>query len=430
MTPTTTTTVPMPPIDEDASVATLATRSLSLVNPAATSCYGSHGDVAVRRIATTKPSKSATFTINHHRQEGAIQVTAASTQLGNKIAGDGKQENSGSTPCRALGKIEPSRCSTFPAALVGLAVSFCVSPFLTIVDKAIVESTNGSRTILASGLDSIRYMARNPVEYLRSPTFLLMSAVYACTYATANSFKTLEEHSSYQRERAAQSGGPQPSSMQVGKVGVFLGTTFVNSSASVVKDRAYARMFSASATQSTTSFPRATYAMWMMRDLSVIGSSFILPDIVSNQLVESYEMDRSRALHLCQLGLPVAAQLVAGPFHFLGLDLFNRNLDHKSTAEAIVDRSRKLYQGIGPVVAARMARIAPGYGIGGVLNTKWRNAWREHLIEREVKAMMSQKTHHGSPTTDYYATRLVALLYGAKPTGQSSASDVNKGGPF
>lgn len=240
-----------------------------------------------------------------------------------------------------------------------------------------------------------------------------MSVVYGCTYATANSFKTLEEHSSYERERAAQRGA-QPSSMQVGKVSVFLGTTFVNSGASVIKDRAYARMFSSTASQNT-SFPRATYAMWMMRDLSVIGSSFILPDIVSHQLVEKYDMDRSRAHYMCQLGLPVAAQLVAGPFHFLGLDLFNRNLNHKTLSQAVADRSQKLYQGIGPVVVARMARIAPGYGIGGVLNTKWRTAWREHLIQREVKAMMNHKTYHGATGTDY-ATRLVALLYGAKPS--------------
>lgn len=297
-------------------------------------------------------------------------------------------------------------------ALIGITVALCVSPFLTVVDKAIVESTNGSRTILRSGLDSIRYMARNPVEYIRSPTFLLMSLVYGCTYATANSFKTLEEHSSYQRERAVQRGA-QPSSVHVGKVGVFLGTTFVNSATSMIKDRAYARMFSNTATQAT-SFPRATYAMWMMRDLSVIGSSFILPDIVSQHLVEKYDVERSRAQNMCQLGLPVAAQLVAGPFHFLGLDLFNRNLDHKSMSQAFIDRSQKLYQGIGPVVMARVARIAPGYGIGGVLNTKLRTAWREHLIEREVKKLMSQNTHRGGIVSTDYATRLVALLYGGK----------------
>jgi hypothetical protein len=384
--------------------------------------------VDMARKQSTKTS-NITFSVNHH--DSTKVVTAASTQLGAKVAGDGKQIVVYGCVCiyrwPATHVYMPALTSFFLAfplggnhfrirtALIGITVALCVSPFLTVADKAIVESTNGSRTILRSGLDSIRCMAHNPVEYLRSPTFLLMTLVYGCTYATANSFKTLEEHSSYQRERSLQQGA-QPSGIHVGKVGVFLGTTFVNSGTSMIKDRAYARMFSKTAASTqASSFPRSTYSMWMMRDLSVIGSSFILPDIVSQHLVENYDVDRSRAQYMCQLGLPVAAQLVAGPFHYLGLDMFNRNLDHKSMSQALIDRSQKLYHGIVPVIMARVARIAPGYGIGGVLNTKWRTAWREYLIEQEVRAMMTnQNTHHGgkggNASTDY-ATRLVALLY-------------------
>jgi hypothetical protein len=272
---------------------------------------------------------------------------------------------------------------------VAFAVTFAVSPFLTVVDKAIVESANGTKHILESARYSVRTVIQTPLQYVRSPTFLWMWAVYSATYTTANSFKTLEEHQSYlaTRNDEGSSGG-----IQLGKMGIFFGTTFVNSSAAILKDRAYARMFSTAVTTNTSStpkvFPKTTYAMWMMRDLSVIGSSFILPELVSNHLVESYGFDAARSQSFCQLTLPVAAQFVAGPFHFLGLDFYNRQYHTlaapMSFTEKARDRFRALYHGIGPVVVARIARIAPGYGIGGVWNTKLRTAWRENLVQQHV----------------------------------------------
>jgi hypothetical protein len=292
------------------------------------------------------------------------------------------------------GEITPSSVS-LSLKLVGdvavaFAVTFAVSPFLTVVDKAIVESANGTKNILASARHSVGTMIQHPVQYLKSPTFLLMWAVYSATYSTANSFKTLEEHQSH---LARRNDKPSAGTIQLGKMGIFLGTTFVNSSASILKDRAYARMFSTAAKTNlmstpSKSFTNTTYAMWIMRDLSVIGSSFLLPDLVSKHLVECYGIDASKAQSFCQLTLPVAAQFVAGPFHFLGLDFYNRQYDalsaRMSFAQKATDRFRALYHGIGPVVAARIARIAPGYGIGGVWNTKLRTAWREHLVQQHL----------------------------------------------
>jgi hypothetical protein len=339
------------------------------------------------KVATSRPGSTLSG-----------NVTAASASLGTKLAGD---------------------------AMVAVAVTFGVSPFLTVVDKAIVESAAGTRTLLASGLDSVKYMVRHPVQYFKSPTFLLMWAVYSATYTTANSFKTLEEHSNHHQQQRATSSSPSTSTLQFGKVGTFLGTTFVNSGASILKDRAYARMFSTTAANtvksSSSSFPKMTYAMWMMRDFSVIGSSFILPDIVSQKLVESYGMERSKAQSLSQLTLPVVAQFVAGPFHFLGLDFYNRpNSSTATLTQTVVERSRNLYQGIGPVVAARIARIAPGYGIGGVWNTKLRTAWRERLVlqEQSMKSTCRDSTPAGnirSTTKDYVRfSQWLALLRGGR----------------
>ena len=293
---------------------------------------------------------------------------------------------------------------------VAVTVTFGVAPFLTVVDKAIVESANGTKPIVASGRDSVLSMARNPLQYIKSPTFLLMWAVYGATYSTANAFKTLEEH---QAAAASRKTPAAASSFQLGKAGTFLGTTLVNSGASILKDRAYARMFSSSSSSSiSSSFPKSTYAMWAMRDLSVIGSSFVLPDMVSQHLVNEYDMDRDRALSFCQLTLPVAAQFVAGPFHFLGLDLFNR----QQPTITVMDRARALHQGFGPVVAARIARIAPGYGIGGVWNTKLRTAWRKMLVQQELRRPPAKN----QPRDDHNFAQLVTLLGGERMKATAS----------
>eukprot|EP00535_Pseudo-nitzschia_heimii_P007261 CAMPEP_0197177662 /NCGR_PEP_ID=MMETSP1423-20130617/3187_1 /TAXON_ID=476441 /ORGANISM="Pseudo-nitzschia heimii, Strain UNC1101" /LENGTH=419 /DNA_ID=CAMNT_0042627247 /DNA_START=218 /DNA_END=1477 /DNA_ORIENTATION=+ len=315
----------------------------------------------------------------------SVNKSISNTHLGSKLAGD---------------------------ALVATAVTFGVAPFLTIIDKAIVESTAGTSSVLSSAVNSVKSIARNPIEYVRSPTFLMMWAVYGATYTTANAFKTLEEHASYSRDRSNSANAPGESTSKTAgkfKVAAFLGTTAVNSCASIFKDRAYARMFSG--TTSSVSIPRASYAMWMMRDLSVIGSSFLLPDLVASRMVDYShgDLDHERARNICQIGLPVLAQFVAGPFQYLGLDMYNRSLKGLTTAQAIVDRSKNMSKGIAPIITARIARIIPGYSFGGLANTKLRTAWREKLLERDVAAIM--KESRSSASTASHATRMVALLH-------------------
>jgi len=273
-----------------------------------------------------------------------------------------------------------------PSKLVGdvaiaCGVTFLVAPFLTVVDKAIVQSAAGSRTLVQSGLESVQGILRSPGNYLKSPTFLLMWGVYAATYSTANTLKTISEHQEYKHSR--RESDSLSNSRDIGKMGVFLGTTFVNSSAALLKDQAYAKMFGTNSTSAIV--PKMTYACWIARDFSVIGSSFILPDLVSGYVANHLDIDEKSAKSISQLALPVLTQFVAGPLHYIGLDLYNRDLSTKAWSEAVIDRSKSLYRGILPVIAARIARIAPGYGIGGVLNTNLRDGWREYLVEKEQK---------------------------------------------
>lgn len=323
-------------------------------------------------------------------------------------------------------------------ALVALGVTFGISPFLTVIDKAIVESAAGTTSILTSCRTSLHSIARQPFEYLKSPTFLLMWGVYGLTYTTANAFKTLEEHVTYNRENYYQrqqhavvspgihdaapsthrsKSSDNSNSTTLFTLSAFLGTTVVNSGSSMIKDRAYAKMFS-STSATPRNFPKSTYALWMLRDFSVIGSSFLLPDLVATRLLEhgyvggrnqeggdkgggrDIREEQERVRQLLQLGLPVVAQGIAGPLQYVGLDLYNRNLDHLTTSQAVADRAKHVARGVLPVIGARIARIVPGYSLGGVANTHLRTMWRDQVQQwKTVPAMLKKNSSSSSSSS-------------------------------
>lgn len=287
----------------------------------------------------------------------------------------------------------------FGDVVVGASVTLAIAPVLTIIDKAIVQSASGNHTLARSTMESMQGMLTNPLKTVKSPAFLLVWGVYAGTYCTANSLKTLVEHKSYIDE--SRNNG-KTNTAELGKVGIFLGTTAVNSGLAMLKDKAYAQLYGSNPTKSI--IPRWTYAMWIARDLSVIGSSFVLPDIVYPKLVDAYGFEEKTARSICQIALPVGAQFVASPLHYMGLDLYNRNLGSMTLRESIIDRSKSLYRGVLPVTIARIARIAPGYGFAGVFNTKLRDDWREYLLEREIEMMMNTPKKEN-------ASRIVALVH-------------------
>jgi hypothetical protein len=270
--------------------------------------------------------------------------------------------------------------------LVAIGVTACVSPFLTIIDKAMVQRSANSHTLLQSATESASAMSRHPFAFVKSPTFLWMWMTYASTYTAVNMIRTLTEHQDYQFVRdhyrnnsdAISSAAPaKPNTNTV----VFLGTTAVNTSASLIRDRAYAKMFGNAA---ATSVPRVSYGLWMARDFTVIGSSFVLPEYVANFLQHRSNLNEADALNVAQLATPLAAQAIAAPLHFVGLDCYNRALSHLPVVPRLVERGRFLAKGFVEVTAAKMIRILPGYGIAGVYNRQFRNQWRDNLIRRQI----------------------------------------------
>jgi hypothetical protein len=239
-----------------------------------------------------------------------------------------------------------------------------------------------------------------------------MWGTYAATYVAANTLRTLipngdseSHHNSASRsshrtmasrlDTTTDSQRRRP--LQVwwsGGAALLLGTSIVNSSASVLKDRAYARLYGTTSTVAN-SVPKITYGVWLLRDLTVIGAAFVLPTHVARVWQQQY--DRHQAsdhryrpsdasiLRISQVATPVVAQVIAGPLHFVGLDCYNRNLSHlPSLRHQLLDRWLCLRGSLGQVITARMMRIIPGYGIAGVLNTELRNQWSNKVVTAPV----------------------------------------------
>jgi hypothetical protein len=78
----------------------------------------------------------------------------------------------------------------------------------------------------------------------------------------------------------------------------------------MLKDRYYASQFGTTVATSTK-MPKVTYFLWGMRDCMVIGSSFILPDIMCDVLTRNSDVERTTALRISQFACPVLAQFVS-----------------------------------------------------------------------------------------------------------------------
>jgi len=301
--------------------------------------------------------------------------------------------------------------------LVAATVTAAVAPFLTVIDKALVQYSAGiTKSLAASVYQNAAGILQAPGQFLKSPTFLWMWATYASTYAAANSLRTVTEHVEYRQARNANAASSAKTFHGGSTMVVFMGTTAMNTSASLMKDRAYARMFgSATAVQLTV--PAVSYGFWMMRDFTVIGSSFVLPAHVAAVLEESCEMNAHDATAVAQLATPITAQLIAGPLHYVGLDFFNRPSTPLQPV-SMAERAQFLYNGFVPVVAARMVRVLPGYGIAGVYNTKFRAAWRDFLIQRQMGQLMAHASSEGTNVR-----QLVELIRAKKQEEQTQQKD-------
>ncbi len=246
--------------------------------------------------------------------------------------------------------------ATCAAASAGL-----VAPLITMIDKAIIENASGRRPMMESFKTSVGKLFLQPHHFLLSKPFGLIMMVYGGTYLVANTLDTFKSTTNNRAATATTSGFSK-----------FTATSTANLSLSMVKDSQFTKMFG---TVAKSPVPPVSYALFAARDCMTIFASFNLPSIIAPSLPlgEAAEQYVSRA-SVAQFLAPAGIQLISTPLHLMGLDLYNRN-----GGTPFSDRLRKVRVDWLKSSFARMARIVPAFGIGGVVNTRLRKKFMTPL---------------------------------------------------
>ena len=223
-------------------------------------------------------------------------------------------------------------------------------------NRAIIENASGKRPMLPSLQSSLTTFLTRPHRFLTSKPFALIFMLYSGTYLTANTLDTLKSTTNH-KPASSTSSGPSK----------FAATSAANLSLCLYKDSQFTRMFGVATTAASQRIPPASYALFAMRDCLTIFASFNLPPLLAPSLPISEATERyiSRA-SAAQFMAPAAFQLVSTPLHLLGLDLYNRG------AMSLRDRLAKVRVDWLKSSLARMCRIVPAFGFGGVVNNGMR----------------------------------------------------------
>lgn len=238
------------------------------------------------------------------------------------------------------------------------------------------------RRALSVGL---REMVQRPHMVVRSPAFGLVMGVYGATYGTANFIDVMAERN--------DTGAATHNSLKL------VGTTAAYTSSSIVKDVAFAKMFSkeSAAAAATSAAKRAvpitTYGTFLFRDSLIIGAGFILPQMVSSSIQSATEMERKHADKVAQLATPMGMQIFITPIHLLGLNFYN------APTATLGQRLRSVWSTCPESTGIRMFRFLWAYGIGGVVNKDLTQRARDWTVEtycEPERAQLRPEQHKGS----------------------------------
>jgi len=242
------------------------------------------------------------------------------------------------------------------AASATAAVS--VAPIITVIDRAIMENASGRNTLKASVTTALTNLALRPQTLLFSKPFALICMVYGGTYLTAN---TLDTITSMVKNK--------PSSQVTSGTMKFAASSTANIGLCLIKDQAFARLFGPGGPPRPVPLP--SYALFTLRDCLTIFASFNLPPLLGPALSKRMGSELEKSVSgqtVAQFVAPAAVQLVSTPLHLLGLDLYNRGEKGISWGA----RWQMVKQNWAVSAAARICRIVPAFGVGGVVNAKIR----------------------------------------------------------
>ncbi|KAL2208530.1 hypothetical protein CC79DRAFT_576326 [Sarocladium strictum] len=240
-----------------------------------------------------------------------------------------------------------------------------------------MENASGAATLSASIRSSFRNLILSPRSMLISKPCALIFCLYGGTYLTANTIDTATSTIRHKPATHTTSGGMK-----------FAASSATNISVCIYKDQVFVRMFGPPGVVPRP-VPLQSYALFAIRDCMTIFSSFNVPPLLA-PYIDSKMSDELRrrvsGLSTAQFFAPAAVQLLSTPLHLLGLDLYNRPSQGAAGGTAAsrgivswADRWQLIRSNWAISVAARICRIVPAYGVGGVVNTKVRRNLMEKL---------------------------------------------------
>lgn len=248
----------------------------------------------------------------------------------------------------------------------------------------------------------LRSMVARPSGFFFSTPFILIYTLYTSTYLTANAIDTLRSTTHNQPYNAIDTGLPK-----------FFATTIVNMTICVYKDARFAKMFGASppsesparnspintnpvARKYTSSLrpqplpsmptvpalqiPKVSYALFCLRDSITIWASFNIPALIAPSVPDFLASGPTMKSSIAQFACPAAMQFASTPMHLLGLDLYNRQ---PAGGLHWTERATRIRRDYVPSCFARMGKIVPAYGIGGVVNVRMRDSLMKRVERGE-----------------------------------------------
>ncbi|KIW32810.1 uncharacterized protein PV07_04330 [Cladophialophora immunda] len=246
------------------------------------------------------------------------------------------------------------------------SASALIAPIITVIDRSIVEKAANGASFSSCLVRSLHPAITRPHAFVFSRPFLLIFALYFSTYTTANTVDTFHSTVTAKPASTVSSGATK-----------FIATSSVNMSVCVYKDSCFARMFGGPSSSPAAAVPKLSYALFAMRDSLTIFASFNLPSMIAPRLANLPPEIRSRfsrilstesgRVNTAQFMAPAAIQVISTPIHLLGLDLYNRQ-----GRLGFGERYSRVVRDWGVSALARMGRIIPAFGVGGVVNSNMR----------------------------------------------------------
>lgn len=159
-------------------------------------------------------------------------------------------------------------------------------------------------------------------------------------------------------------------------VAKFIASSITNVGLSLFKDAKFAQLFGSQASPLTV--PSSSLTLFTIRDCLTIFASFNVPTLMGPSITRQLSPELQQYINgqtIAQFAAPATVQLLSTPLHLLGLDLYNRQDPkiHWRQRWIMIKKNWAIS------VMARMARIIPAFGVGGVVNASVRESLMESM---------------------------------------------------